>query len=309
MNLHQLEYIIALDNYRHFVIAAEHCYVSQPNLTTQIKKLEDEMGVKIFDRDSKPLKPTPAGEQILVKARQILREVAELREFVMDEKESLEGTFTLGVIPTVAPYLLPLFLPQFVRQNPKTNLIIREMQTSEIISALQKGTLDIGLLATPLDERNVREISLFNEPFLLYLPEDHPFTRKNHILPAILDPNQVLVLDEGHCFREQTLKICESERNKNNFGFEYQSGSIESLIRLVDKGVGYTLVPELAVENETQNGRIRRFDAPEPVREISLAVQGGFTKEALIEALRSCILGAIPSRFQKIDEYIKVKWR
>ena len=309
MTLYQLEYIVALDNHRHFVKAAESCHVSQPNLTTQIKKLEDEIGVKIFDRDAKPVKPTQAGEQILLKARQILREVADLNEFVLDEKESLEGTFTLGVIPTLAPYLLSLFLPEFVRANPKTKLKIRELQTLEIISELHKGTLDIGILVTPIEEKSIREISLFNEPFLLYLPENHPFSKKWHITPAVLDPNQMLVLDEGHCFREQTLAICESDRSRNNFGFEYQSGSIESLIRLVDKGVGYTLVPELAVLSESGNERIRRFDSPEPVREISLVVQSSFTKEALIEVLRASILKSIPERFQKIDDYIKVKWR
>lgn len=309
MTLYQLEYIVALDNHRHFVKAAESCHVSQPNLTTQIKKLEEEIGVKIFDRDAKPVKPTQAGEQILLKARQILREVADLNEFVLDEKESLDGTFTIGVIPTIAPYLLSMFLPEFVRANPKTKLKIRELQTLEIISELQKGTLDIGILVTPVEEKSIREISLFNEPFLLYLPENHPFIKKWHITPAVLDPNQMLVLDEGHCFREQTLSICESDRTRNNFGFEYQSGSIESLIRLVDKGVGYTLVPEMAVLSEFGNERIRRFDSPEPVREISLVVQSSFTKEALIEVLRASILKSIPDRFQKIDQYIKVKWR
>ncbi|MEP0714147.1 hydrogen peroxide-inducible genes activator [Algoriphagus sp.] len=303
MTIAQLEYIVALDNFRHFVTAAESCNVSQPNLTTQVKKLEEEIGVKIFDRDTKPLSPTVAGNLILMKARKILKEVSELKEFVLTEKESLEGEFTLGVIPTVSPYLLPLFLPEFVKANPQTKLIIREMQTTEIIQELQRGTLDIGLLATPLEEKSIREVPLFYEPFLLYLPEGHPFLKRKHLIPAMLDPNQVLVLDEGHCFRDQILSICNAKATKNNFGFEFQSGSIESLKRLVDKGVGYTLVPEMAVIDQKQSEVLKRFDSPEPVREISLVVTKNFTKNVLIHAIRKSILLSIPERFQKEDQY------
>lgn len=309
MTIAQLEYIVALDNFRHFVTAADSCNVSQPNLTTQVKKLEEEIGVKIFDRDTKPLQPTVAGNLILLKARKILKEISELREFVLTEKESLQGEFTLGVIPTISPYLLPLFLPEFVKSNPQTKLVIREMQTAEIILELQRGTLDVGLLATPLEEKTIREMPLFYEPFLLYLPEGHPFLKRNHIIPAMLDPNQILVLDEGHCFRDQILSICNSKASKNNFGFEFQSGSIESLMRLVDKGVGYTLVPEMAVLDKKESGLIRRFDAPEPVREISLVVAKNFTKNVLVHAFRKSILLSIPERFQKEDQYKMITWK
>lgn len=309
MTISQLEYIVALDNFRHFVTAAESCNVSQPNLTTQVKKLEEEIGVKIFDRDSKPLHPTIAGNLVLLKARKILKEISELKEFVLSERESLEGKFTIGVIPTVSPYLLPLFLPAFVKENPQTKLMIREMQSAEIIHELQRGTLDLGLMATPLEEKSIREVPLFYEPFLLYLPEDHPFLNRKHLIPAMLDPNQILVLDEGHCFRDQILSICNRRVSKNNFGFEFQSGSIESLMRLVNKGVGYTLVPELAVIGEEDSKCIRRFDAPEPVREISLVVTKSFTKNVLIHAIRKSILLSIPQRFQKVDQYKMVDWK
>lgn len=309
MTLYQLEYVVALDNHRHFVRAAESCHVSQPNLTTQIKKLEEEIGVKIFDRETKPLKPTVAGSAIILKARKILKEVSELKEYVLTEKESLAGEFTIGVIPTIAPYLLPVFLPAFVRANPQTKLIIREMQTDEIIQELHLGKVDIGLLATPLEEKTIREIPLFYEPFLLYLPEDHPLIRRRNIESSSIDSNQMLFLDEGHCFREQALAICDSQKSLNNFGFEYQSGSIESLIRLVDKNVGYTLVPEMAVLERTSSTRIRRFDSPEPVREISLVVTKSFTKNVLIQAIRRSILSSIPERFQKNDQYKMVNWK
>ena len=169
--------------------------------------------------------------------------------------------------------------------------------------------MDVGLLATPLEEKTIREIPLFYEPFLLYLPEAHPFLKRKHFIPAMLDPNQILVLDEGHCFRDQILSICDSKVSKNNFGFEFQSGSIESLMRLVDKGVGYTLVPEMALLDKKDNRLLRRFDTPEPVREISLAVTKNFTKNVLIQAIRKSILLSIPDRFQKEEQYKMVNWK
>ena len=170
MTLQQLEYVVSLDNHKQFVRAAEQCYVSQPNLTTQIKKLEDEIGIRIFDRNSKPVKPTQAGEQFIIKARQIIREVNDLKEFVSTKKESIKGEFKLGVIPTIAPYLLPKFLSNFVEEYPETHLVIKELTTEQIIHELNRGTLDMGFMATPLNVNSIREIPLFYEPFLLYLP-------------------------------------------------------------------------------------------------------------------------------------------
>ena len=309
MTLQQLEYIVSLDNQRNFVLAAEKCFITQPTLTMQVKKLEEEIGVQIFDRSKKPLQPTPAGERIVIKARQILREVNQLKEFITTEKESLKGKFTVGVIPTLAPYLLPLFLPQFARENPETHLKIMELQTADIIKGLKNDVIDIGLLVTPLDEKTIREIVLFNEPFLLYHSGDHSIAKHNLIKPDMLELKEILVLDEGHCFRNQILNICNSDRPNLSVGFDYQSGSIETLKNLVDKGVGYTLVPELSVNEEIEKDHIKRFEAPEPVREVSIVVHSSFTKELLIEKLRSLILRNIPSRFVKNKKYMRVKWR
>jgi LysR family hydrogen peroxide-inducible transcriptional activator len=275
----------------------------------QVKKLENEIGLKIFDRDRKPMKPTPAGEQIIQIARQILREVEQMKAFVTEETESLEGTFTIGIIPTLAPYLLPLFLPDFIKENPVTQLKIQELQTDEIISRLNKGTLDIGILVTPLENKTIREIPLFYEPFLLYLHPDHELVNSKLVSANQIDPEGMLFLEEGHCFREQALNICYKRERKKETGFEYASGSIETLKKLVKKGVGYTLVPELSVLVELNSNNIKRFISPEPVREISVVVHNSFTREALIERFHDSILEAIPDRFKKFERFTRVKWR
>jgi len=296
MTLQQLEYIVALDDHRHYVTAAAHCYVSQPNLTMQVKKLEDEIGVRIFDRDKKPLQPTEIGRQIIIKARQILRSASQLKEYVNHEKEAMEGEFSVGIIPTLAPYLLPRFLPHFIKKHPRVHLKIQELQTGQIISQLENGIIDIGLLVTPLDESNLREIPVFYEPFLLYLPREHPFLDEKLMLAEDLDPSEVLVLDEGHCFRDQALSICKKARHSSSIGFEYQSGSIEALKKLVKKGIGYTLVPELSVIDELQSKHIRRFTSPEPVREVSIVVHKSYFRENVITRLRKLIQDVIPER-------------
>lgn len=308
MTLQQFEYIIALDEYRHYVTAAEHCYVSQPNLTMQVKKLEEEIGVRIFDRDKKPLQPTEIGKEIILRARQILRESKQLKEFVTHEKETLEGEYTVGIIPTLAPYLLPLFLPSFIKENPKIHLKIRELQTSQIISQLENGIIDIGILVTPLNESSIREIPVFYEPFLLYLPEKHRFLNEKPMLAEDLDPSEVLVLDEGHCFREQALSICKGAKQGSSIGFEYQSGSIEALKSLVQKGVGYTLVPELSVSQLLDNVHIRRFTNPEPVREVSIAVHNSYIKESVIQVLKETIQKVIPAQLLEQGSVVDIDW-
>lgn len=309
MTLQQLEYILALDEYRHYVTAAERCFVSQPNLTMQVKKLEEEIGVRIFDRNKKPLQPTEIGKEVIVRARQILRESKQLKEFVNHEKESMEGEYTIGIIPTLAPYLLPLFLPKFIRENPKVHLKIQELQTAQIISQLENGNIDIGILVTPLHETSIKETLIFYEPFLLYLPENHRFLHKKLMLAEDLDPSEVLVLDEGHCFREQALAICNGAKYGSSIGFDYQSGSIEAIKNLVQNGIGYTLVPELAVLNELDSIHVKRFSNSEPVREVSIAVHSSYIKESVINGLKDTIQKVIPKRFLDKQSIVAFDWR
>ncbi len=310
MTLQQLEYIIALDTHRHFVNAAESCFVTQPTLTLQIQKLENEMGTQIFDRTKQPIEPTKAGTAIIEKARQILREVNALKTFVNTEKDDLSGTFRIGVIPTVAPYLMPRFLKSFTDENPNIELIIREIESEQIIQDIKNDLLDIGILATPLEENSLREIPLYHEPFLVYTAEQHPLYVKDNVKPTDLPEKGLWLLNQGHCLRNQVLTICSQRRSAQNNNLSYESGSIETLKNLVKNHMGYTLVPELSVNDTlTQDKRIKRFEKPEPTREISLVVHQSYNKEAILEHLRNAIHKNIPERFSKAKTFNRIKWR
>lgn len=308
MNIQQLEYVVALDDHRHFVTAAEHCFVTQPTLTMQLKKLEEELGVLLFDRTKKPLIPTIEGELFIAKARQILRDLSDLKEGVNEDKNSIKGEFRLGIIPTLAPHLLPLFLARFVVENPDTILHIEEMESEMIIKALREDRLDVAIMATPVEERDLKETMLFNESFLFYAPKDHPLLAKKEINPNELDSSRLLLLAEGHCFRSQALQICNSTGLVNGFNFFYESGSIETLKNLVKKSIGYTLVPELAVGNGDED-HIRRFVKPEPAREVGLVTHTTFNRTLLIDRLKSAIRETLPSYIDKPRELVRVKWR
>lgn len=309
MTLQQLKYIVALDNYRHFATAAEKCFVAQPTLTLQVKKLEQELNTVIFDRKKHLLQPTPLGKEIIVKARQILREADGLEVLVQSKKQVMQGRFNIGIIPTIAPYLLPLFLNGFVKKNLGTHLVIHELQTEEIIKGLKRNTLDIGLLVTPLEEKELKEVPLYQEPFLGYLAPNHPLYKEKLLKNKELKKDGLLILEEGHCFRSQVLNIC-TESDIDNQKFSYQSGSIETLKNLVKTGVGFTLVPELSIfKNEFDTPYVRRFEEPQPTREVSLVVHKSFAKEALLNSLRDAIQGNLPDVVQKVKHFKRVKWR
>lgn len=306
MNLQQLEYIVALDIYRNHVKAAAHCHVTQPTLSMMVKKLEDELNVKIFDRSSQPLKPTPAGEIVISRSRQILQEIKNLREFIRAEKDSIEGEFRMGVIPTLAPYLLPRFLNEFLEKHPGTSFTVTEMQTDDIVKHLKTNRLDIAILVTPLDDKQIREIPVFYEPILLYTSEKLKYFNQEKVNLKSLTQENLLLLEEGHCFRGQVMNLCSAKGKRSNHRLNYQSGSFETLKAMVDNNYGYTLIPELAVN--TRSKHVKRFVPPEPVREVSLVVHQSFLKEALLVKLRKAILNAIPSHFQKNDKFIRVRW-
>ena len=307
MTLQQLEYIIALDTYRHYVTAAEKCFVTQPTITTQVKKLEDEIGFQIFDRSKTPLEPTPGGTLILTKARLIVQEVKQLKAMVNSERESLDGHFKIGIIPTISPYLVPRFTGSFSNEYPGTRLQITEMQSAEILSSIEKGMIDIGIMVTPADESFVREIPLYNEPFVYYGQSDSPLKKKAPLKPKDVRKLEGLrLLNSGHCFRSQVLSMCEPD--KSSIGIDFQSGSIETLKEMVDKYGGFTLIPEMSVR-EHESNKVLAFSDPKPIREVSLVVHKSFVKEALIDALRKEILNVVPKNFEKNERFIKVKWR
>jgi len=310
MTLQQLQYVVALDNHRHFIKAAKSCHVAQPTLTLQVKKLEDEISVLLFDRTSKPLKPTPLGALFILKARQILRDIDHLKSLVNDDLNQMEGNFKVGVIPTLAPYLLPLFLVEFSKAFSKIKLEIMEMQSEQIINDLENNLIDIGLLATPLNERDIREIPLFYEPFFIYSNDENPILKnKEKVNPKELKPEGLWIMGEGHCFRNQTLNICQFDKTEPTRNFKLEGGSIETLKRIIHRSSGYTLIPALSYHRATEKDNVIRFSEPQPVREISLVVHKSFTKENLLIELRKSILKNVPDSFSKNKKFMRVEWR
>jgi LysR family transcriptional regulator, hydrogen peroxide-inducible genes activator len=297
MNIQQLEYIVAVDNHRHFVQAAEHCNVTQPTLSMMIRKLEEELNVRVFDRTRQPIVPTDIGRQIIDQAKVVLRESGRLGEIARHFNGDLSGELRIGVIPTIAPYLLPHFVQPFIRQYPEIKLHISEMITEKIINELKLGNLDAGIVASRSEENTLHEIPLYSERFYAYVSKDTALFNKQYILPADIEPNELWLLEEGHCFRTQIQKLCELSRN-SEFGnsFNYRSGSIETLMRMVDRNGGITILPELAVNelSEERKAFIRYFKYPEPAREVCLVVNRAQVKTRHIEALRSGILEYMP---------------
>lgn len=309
MTLQQLQYIIALDTHRHFVKAAESCHVAQPTLTLQVKKLEDQISARIFDRTKQPLEPTDLGKLFIIKARSILNEYDELKALVNKEKNTVKGEFKLGIIPTLTPNLLPLFIDDFLKKNPETKLVIEELQSEAIIKKINEKQLDLGILATPLNETWIREIPLFYEPFLIYADVNDPILKKNKVDFSDLKPDRLWLLSEGHCFRNQTLDICQFNEIVSSRNINMQGGSIETLKKMVKKISGYTLIPELAFDKNNDTPNIIRFNTPEPVREIGLITHKNFTREKLISELRQSIINNTPSSFRKNKRFITIKWR
>ncbi len=301
MNLQQLEYIVAVDRCRHFAKAAESCYVTQPTLSMMIQKLEEELGIKIFDRSRQPVRPTREGEEVLIRARKALRELESLQVYARELKGEVSGTLHLGVIPTLAPYLLPLFLRAFMQEYPLMKVFVKEMVTDEIIACLKAGDLDIGLLAGPLQDNALEERPLFYEAFFAYAADNEALPAKQYLLPTDIDLNRLWLLEEGHCLRNQVFNFCELKRQETiESNLHYEAGSIETLINMVDQQGGVTIIPQLALNSlrEQQRENIRAFVEPVPVREISLAVSRGFPRTKLLQGLCDSILNAIPVSMQ-----------
>ena len=301
MTLVQLEYIVALDSYRSFVTAAEKCFVTQPTLSMQVQKLEDTLGVKIFDRSKQPVVPTEIGIEIIEQARILLGESQKIKEIISDRQKDLSGELKIGIIPTISPYLLPRIINKFIEKYPQVKLIVWEQTTEQIIQQIKLGTIDCGVLSTPLHEQSLMEIPVFYENFVAYASKSSRLFKKKSINPDDIDMEEIWVLNEGHCMREQVLNICQRRRTTKGFlHFEYNTGSVETLKRMVDQNNGATILPELALSdlNEKQMEKVRYFKSPEPVREVSIVIQKNYLKRRMIEALRAEILEFVPKRMR-----------
>ena len=292
MTLTQLSYMIAVAEAGNFTIAAEQVFVTQPTLSMQIQKLEDELGVQIFNRTKKPIRLTKVGEQILEQARNILAEAKRMDDIVAQEKGYIGGEFKLGIIPTVMPTLLPMFLNTFINKYPKINLKIQELNTDSIITQLKEGKIDAGIAATPLKYDNIEERPLYYEPFVGYIPEQHRLNMVEQLSQEDLQDENILVLEEGHCFRNQALSFCSLKKNN---AFDLKSGSFETLINLSNEGLGMTLVPYLntLTLSRENKAKLKHFQDPPPAREISLVFPKSQLKIQIIDALQKTIEGII----------------
>jgi LysR family transcriptional regulator, hydrogen peroxide-inducible genes activator len=297
MTLQQLEYIIALDTYRHFGKAALHCNIAQPSLSVQIQKLEEELKTTIFARNKMPITPTETGVIIIEQARKIMAESATMSQLIQQQKNTVEGNLKIGVIPTLAPYLLPLFLLEFIKKYPSVSLNVSELTTDKIIRRLKNGMLDIGILATPLSQKELQETFLFNEEFVAYVSKKEKIFAKKYLLPADIDVNKMWLLEEGHCLRSQTINLCELQKMSSvQKHLDFETGSIETLKKFVEKNEGITLLPELATidMSAAKKAMLRYFKSPAPVREISMVTNKGFVKTRLANILKESILEHLP---------------
>ena len=295
MTLQQLEYVMAVFRFRHFAKAAEYCGVTQPTLSSMVQKLEDELGLKIFDRKSQPIAPTPTGRLVVEQAWKVLLRARKLKETVEEEKHSLLGTFTIGILPTIAPYLIPRFFPQLMNKYPDMDVRIVEMKTEDLKRALVRGDVDAGILAQleGLDEFD--SVPLFYEQFFAYVADGDPLFSKENIKTADLTGEYLWLLDEGHCFRDQLVKFCHLKA-ASAAKKAYTLGSIETFMRIVESGKGITFIPELAVHqlDEAHKRLVRPFAIPVPTREIVMITGKNFIRKTLRSLLVEEIQASIP---------------
>lgn len=295
MTIQQLEYILAVDQCRHFAKAAEFCRVTQPTLSMMIQKLEDELGIKLFDRSVQPVKPTAAGVKVIAQARSVLHQAALIKDIVKEEEQSLKGAFRLAVLPTIAPYLLPRFLQHLAEQHKELDIRIQEMRTAPTLAALQNGEIDAAIIANEPLESNLEGTLLFYEEFFCYVSKKEAVYRKNLIRTADISDERLWLLDEGHCFRDQLMRFCQREQVKLHQA-AYHLGSLETFMHMVESGYGMTFIPELATLQlcPEQKDLVRTFAIPRPTREIYFVTRKDFVRFALSKLLIEHIRESVP---------------
>ncbi|HLT51112.1 MAG TPA: LysR substrate-binding domain-containing protein [Arenibacter sp.] len=306
MTITQLQYVLAVAEHQNFTLAAEKSFVTQPTLSMQVQKLEEELDILIFDRSKKPIGITEVGAKIVAQAKSIINESNRIKDIVDQEKGFIGGEFTLGIIPTIMPTLLPMFLKTFINKYPKVNLIIKEKNTENLIRNLQDGHLDAAIAATPLEIEFIKERPLYYEPFVGYVPENHRLGKATKINPKDLDINDILLLRDGHCFRENIINLCNAPKNFKEDHFQLQSGSFETLINLSNEGLGMTLLPFLNTMelDDRKKKNLKLFENPSPAREVSLIYHKSELKiqitDALHEVISRVVRGAIAFQDVKI---------
>lgn len=302
MTLQQLEYIVALEKYGHFQLAAEACGITQPTLSATIAKLEDELDTRIFDRSKHPIVPTDSGRKILVQARVVLFNSAQLKEMALSEREQGSGELVLGVIPTIAPYVLPKLIKDIHENSPRVSLRVTEARTGALVSALEKAEVDMALLVTPLDNAALLEVPVYYEKFVAYVSPSHPLYQNGSLQARSMRGDKLWVLRDEHCMSNQVLNLCHLS---GEYATIYRAGSIDTLIKIVDENGGYTVIPELHVDllNEQQRKNIRPIVNPDPVREVSLVIRRDYVREKLLNIVADGVRGIIPEHM--VDSRLK----
>ena len=304
VTLTQLGYAVAVDEHRHFGAAAAACHVTQPTLSMQLRKLEASLGVPLFDRERSPVTPTDAGARILEQARQVLREAARLIELRESHTNVIAGELRLGVIPTLAPYLLPRTLPVLGRRHPELELVVEERVTDDVIERVRSGALDAGLIATSVAGSDLTERRLFTEPFVGYVSTSHRLASRQTIRPADLSLDDLWLLTEGHCFRTQTVRLCRNRSRRSarsatacTLGARFESGNLETLKRIVEGGVGMTLLPRLAADDlraSAQRHLLKPFGSRPPSRDVRLLCRRSQPRAQLVNAFVNVVLEGLP---------------
>lgn len=301
MTLQQLEYILAVNQFRHFAKAAEYCRVTQPTLSAMIQKLEEELDTRIFDRSQQPVCPTPVGIHIIEQAQNILVQANRIKNIIEEEKHSLTGTFKLGILPTVAPYLLPRFFPQLMKKYPDLDIRVVEMKTNDIKKALQTGEIDAGIVASLAGMEELQQTPLFYEQFFAYVSREDALFNNEVIRTSDLNGEQLWLLDEGHCFRDQLVRFCQMKSARAS-QLAYHLGSMETFMRMVESGKGVTFIPELAVLQlgDAQKELVRSFAIPCPTRQVVLLTNKNFIRHTLLEVLVKEIKLSVPKEMPSL---------
>lgn len=295
MTLQQMEYIVAVDKYRHFAKAAESCGITQSTLSSMIQKLEYELDVTIFDRSSYPVKPTELGQEVISQAKVLLFNASQIEELVASHKGKSVGKVRLGIAPTIAPYILPKMLKYLSENHPDIQLFVEESRVSVIVGKLERAELDLALLATPMDNPELLEVPVYNERFVAYVsPKEEVYGSKD-IETYQLPVHNVWMLREGYCPNRGIFPFCHTQHDKPAV---YEAGSIETLVKIVDENGGYTIIPELHVPllRKCQQSHIHHLHNPEPSREVAFVVRRDFVRERILNILADAIKAIVPSR-------------
>ena len=295
MTITQLHYVLAVAEHKNFTKAAQKVFVTQPTLSMQIQKLEEELDITIFDRTKKPIQLTEVGQKIVQQARNIVNESDRIKDIVDQQKGFIGGIFRLGVIPTIMPTLLPMFIGNFMKKFPKVKLKIEELHTEAILEKLKEGHLDAAIAATPLQIDGIKENVLYYEPFVPYIPKEMDMHTNEKIDIDSLDINKILLLEDGHCFKDGIINLCKANREYDGDQLQLESGSFETLIKLANEGLGMTLLPYLHTLElkESEKKNLKMFNDPVPAREVSLIYNRSELKMQIIEALRSTIASVV----------------